>query len=199
MKERAAMHKILLLLGLLHRRPYYGYELHRVVRAHGELYADLKKGNLYYLLERLAEEGDLQVQTEGGARGVRGERLIYSLTEQGRTHFETLLRETLLTYEPGSPSGGAAIVFLTQLPPHEGLRLLEKRRALVMARRAQVVAEPGDPSTCGPLVSLANDRLIGLIDAELAWIDRSLAYLREHGWTQEPGHASCPPAMQDGQ
>lgn len=193
------MHKILLLLGLLRRRPYYGYELHRVVRAHGELYTDLKKGNLYYLLDRLAREGDLQVQTEGGARGARGERFIYKLTEQGRSRFETLLRETLLTYEPGSLAVGAAIVFLTQLPPAEGLTLLEKRYDLVMARRVQAIAEQGDSSICGPLVSLADDHLIGLIDAELAWIDRSLTSLREQGWIQPPGDHSCLSTAQDGE
>ena len=40
------MHKVLLLLGLLLQGPRYGYELHQIVRAHGELYADLKKSNL---------------------------------------------------------------------------------------------------------------------------------------------------------
>ena len=44
------MHKSLLILGLLVHRPLHGYELHRIVRAHGELYTDLKKANLYYLL-----------------------------------------------------------------------------------------------------------------------------------------------------
>ncbi len=89
------MHKILLLLGLLLRRPLHGYELHRIVRAHGELYADLKKGNLYYLLDRLAAEGYLKVQAEPGTRGARGERVIYELTDQGRARFKTLLREVL--------------------------------------------------------------------------------------------------------
>src|SRR5207248_1585495 len=94
------MHKILLLLGLLRREPLYGYELHRIVRAHGELYSDLKKGNLYYLLERLAADGYLQVEVEPGARGARGERVIYSITEKGRARFDALLCEILLTYEP---------------------------------------------------------------------------------------------------
>lgn len=192
------MHKILLLLGLLLRRPCYGYELYRVVRAHGELYTDLKKGNLYYLLDHLAKKGDLQVQAEAGARGARGERLIYSLTEQGRARFAALLRKTLLTYEPGSSAVGAAIVFLTQIPPAEGLTLLEQRHALVMTRRTQLIEAQCDEVICGPLVSLANDRLIGLFDAELTWIDRSLAYLRTHGWTQQQACSPCTPGMDEG-
>src|SRR5713226_7824384 len=94
------MHKLLLLLGLLRQGPLYGYELHRIVRAHGELYTDLKKANLYYLLDRLARDGYLDVQVEPGARGPRGERIIYTITAKGREYFEHLLRGVLRTYEP---------------------------------------------------------------------------------------------------
>ena len=65
------MHKELLLLGLLQSGHNTGYELHRIVTAHGELYTDLKKGNVYYLLERLAADGALTVTAEPGARGPR--------------------------------------------------------------------------------------------------------------------------------
>ncbi len=37
------MHKALLILGLLQGGPKTGYDLNRIVRAHGELYTDLKK------------------------------------------------------------------------------------------------------------------------------------------------------------
>jgi DNA-binding PadR family transcriptional regulator len=47
---------------MLFRRPFHGYELYQIIRAHGELYADPKKANLYYLLDRLAKKGDLVVQ-----------------------------------------------------------------------------------------------------------------------------------------
>lgn len=179
------MHKILLLLGLLLHRPLYGYELHQIVRAHGELYADLKKANLYYLLERLASEGYLHMETEGGTRGARGERLVYEITEQGRAKFVTLLREILHTYEPVHTGIETAVVFLQQLPPTEGLRLLEERRQIVAERRATIAAELGDQQKSGPLVYIAGDHLLSLMDAELAWIDRSLRYLDENGWAQK--------------
>lgn len=180
------MHKVLLLLGLLLQGPRYGYELHQIVRAHGELYADLKKANLYYLLDRLAAEGYLRVQAEAGTRGNRGERLIYTLTDQGREHFHTLLHEILLSYETVHTSIGTAVVFLSYLPPAEGLRLLEERRRVVAERREVVAAELDDPAASNPLVRVASDHLLSLIDAELAWIDRSLTYLREIGWANAP-------------
>jgi DNA-binding PadR family transcriptional regulator len=171
------MHKVLLILGLLLRGPLHGYELYRIIEAHGELYADLKKANLYYLLDRLASEGDLGVEIESGARGPRRERLVYTLTDQGREHFLKLLREILLTYEVIHTSIGTAIVFLSHLPLTEGIELLEERRRIIANRRAQFPPQP--PADAAPLVRISIDHMVSLIDAELAWIDRSLAYLRD--------------------
>lgn len=180
------MHKILLLLGLLQRGPLYGYELHRIVRTHGELYADLKKANLYYLLERLASEGYLSVHTEEGARGARGERLVYELTDQGRTHFKALLRETILTYEPAHTGVDTAVVFLASLPRAESLQLLMERRNIVAARRDVVAQDLAVVAESSPLFHIASDHLLSLIDVEVAWIDRSLAYLIDAHWTNTP-------------
>ncbi|HLI91259.1 MAG TPA: PadR family transcriptional regulator [Ktedonobacteraceae bacterium] len=171
------MHKILLLLGLLRRRPKYGYELHQVIQAHGELYSDLKKANLYYLLDRLAKDGYLRVQVEPGTRGARGERLIYEITDQGRERFDELLREVLLTYEPVHTGVETAIIFLAQAAPSEAIALLIRRRQIVAERRAKVAAELDAMEDGGPMVQIASDHLLSLIDAELAWIDRSVTYL----------------------
>src|SRR5215469_817490 len=93
------MHKELHLLGLLLLGPKTGYQLHRITEAHGELYTDLKKGNVYYLLDRLAKSGALEVTAEAGAPGPRRERLIYAITDHGRQRFHELLRAVLRTYE----------------------------------------------------------------------------------------------------
>jgi DNA-binding PadR family transcriptional regulator len=180
------MHKVLLLLGLLLQGPRYGYELHQIVRAHGELYADLKKSNLYYLLERLASEGYLSVRAEEGTRGARGERLIYELTDQGRTRFNEVLREVILTYEPTHTGVDTAVMFLATLPHTEGMHLLMERRRVVGARRETVAKELAVGAEDEPLLHVASDHLLSLIDSELAWLDRSLIYLRDTGWANAP-------------
>ena len=176
------MHKTLLLLGLLRNGPRTGYDLHRIIESHGELYADLKKANIYYLLDRLARDGYLDVQTEAGARGPRGERLIYSLNDRGRAHFHELLEQVLRSYEPVPSSIGAAIVFLPHLPPGAAVRLLEERRERVSRRRAEVAAQASG-AVCDTLTGLAMDHLLALIDADLAWTDRALARLRDNAET----------------
>jgi DNA-binding PadR family transcriptional regulator len=180
------MHKVLLLLGLLLQGPRHGYELHQIVRAHGELYADLKKSNLYYLLERLATEGFLSMRAEEGTRGARGERLIYELTDQGRKRFTELLREVILTYEPAHTGVDTAVMFLATLPSAESLHLLMERRGVVGARREAVAKELAAGAAGGPLMHVASDHLLSLIDAELAWLDRSVTYLRDIGWANAP-------------
>jgi len=173
------MHKELLLLGLLQSGPKTGYDLHRVVVAHGELYTDLKKGNVYYLLERMADAGYLQVEAESGARGPRRERLIYSLTEQGRQRFTELLREVVRTYELAHTGVEVGMVFLPSLEPEESIPLLEERRCAVIARRSLVADET---LTSDPLhKKLAHSHLLSMMDAELAWIDRAIQGIR---WCQ---------------
>jgi DNA-binding PadR family transcriptional regulator len=166
------MHKELHILGLLLNGPKTGYQLHRIVVAHGELFTDLKKGNLYYLLERLAQDGALTVTAEGGARGPRRERLVYTLTDAGRERFHTLLRDVIRTYEPPHTGVEVGMMFLPRLDPHEVIHLLEERREAVLARRT--VVEPDATSADQLHERLAQDHLLSLMDAELAWIDRTL-------------------------
>jgi DNA-binding PadR family transcriptional regulator len=149
------------------------------VRAHGEFYADLKKANLYYLLERLTGEGCLEVQAEPGARGPRRERLVYSLTERGKERFGELLRDVLREYTPIHSGVEIAILFLARVPAAEAITLLEQRRATVAARRSQVVLDLGDFAAHGNLQRIAADHLLSQIDGELAWADRALAQLRD--------------------
>ncbi len=176
------MYKALIILGLLRDGPRSGYNLHQAVRAHGELYADLKKGNLYYLLDRLAADGYLDVRVEQGARGPRGERLIYSVTAAGEQRFLDLLRDELRSYDPAHTGVGVAIVFLAQLTPHEAITLLTERLRAVQRRQMAVAAEFDGIPARGPLLAIAADHLLGQIDAEIAWIERSLAALRDLGW-----------------
>ncbi|HEY7833578.1 MAG TPA: PadR family transcriptional regulator [Ktedonobacterales bacterium] len=176
------MHKELHLLGLLLSGPKTGYQLHRITEAHGELYTDLKKGNVYYLLDRLAQRGALEVTAEGGAPGPRRERLVYAITDAGRQRFQDLLRVVLRTYDLPHTGIEVGMVFLRYLETPEVTRLLTERRQAVLDRRAAVERETRDADRGDhEHVNLAQDHLLSLIDAEMAWIDRTIARLQRHG------------------
>jgi DNA-binding PadR family transcriptional regulator len=192
------MHKVLLLLGLLRQGPLSGYDLHRIVRAHGELYTDLKKGNVYYLLDRLAVDGYLHAETAPGAGGPRGERLLYSLTDRGAARFEELLRAVLRSYDTVHTGVDVAIVFLAQLPHAEALALLEERRQAIETRRAQVATELGDLAALPPLERIVAYHLLSLMDTERAWVDRALAELRQSRWAEAPSSHVTPTGQAHG-
>jgi DNA-binding PadR family transcriptional regulator len=175
-----------MLLGLLQRQSLHGYELNRIVRAHGELYADLKKANVYYLLDRLAHEGFVEVTAESGARGNRGERLVYTRTEQGAVRFAELLRAVLADFSPTHTGLDVAVLYLNQLPHSEAIAILQARRAAIAARRELVADEFTDLASRPLPARLAVDHLLSTIDAELAWTERALSQLREAGWGSAP-------------
>jgi DNA-binding PadR family transcriptional regulator len=170
------MHKELHLLGLLQSGPKSGYQLHRITEAHGELYTDLKKGNVYYLLDRLARSGALEVTAEAGAPGPRRERLVYAMTDRGRERFHELLRHVLRTYEVPHTGVEVGMVFLPYLDVVQATQLLTERRTAVLERRAVVQREMR--SSNHGHVSLAQDHLLSLIDAELSWIERTMEHLQ---------------------
>jgi DNA-binding PadR family transcriptional regulator len=171
-------HKRLLLLGLLREGPRHGYELNQIVRAHGTIYADLGRANIYYLLDRMAGEGLVDMEEVAGSRGSRGARLVYRITTTGRKRFTDLLRSELTAYDPIHPGVDVAIVLAGSLPHPETIDLLRRRREVVAARQAEITAELGAVPADAVLPRIASDHLRSLIDAELAWIDRSLTTLK---------------------
>jgi DNA-binding PadR family transcriptional regulator len=170
-------HKLLLLLGLLRDGPRHGYELNRIVRAHGALYADLGRANIYYLLDQMAAKGLASATPEAGAPGNRGLRLKYRLTASGHRHFGELLRAEMLTFNPPHTGVDVAVVLLTALPEHEAIILLRERQTIVAARRSEIAAELAQVSRQGIYARIAADHLLSLIEAELNWIERSLRAL----------------------
>lgn len=184
------MHKELLVLGLLQGGPRTGYEVHQIVLEHGELYTDLKKGNVYYLLERLASVGLLQVQREQGAPGPLRERHIYTLTDQGRKRFSEILRNVVRTFDLMHTGVEVGMVFLPYLPRDDALRLLEERRQAIIARRGLVGYEA---QAAEPLhEQLAREHLVIILEAELAWTEQALLRLRNDSATDTTTALSCP-------
>ncbi len=178
--------KTLMVLGLLKSGPKHGYELHRIVVAHGSLYADFKKPTLYHLLHRLELQGAVQLHSESGARGPRGERLVFELTPKGEALFRRLLRSALSSYDAAHTTFEVAAAFMALLPAAEAQTLIRRRRDAVRARRAEVTAEmeliAAQPQGARLAArQLAADHALSLMDAEIAWIDRAIRHLASGG------------------
>jgi len=180
-----------MVLGLLKAGAKHGYELHRIVTAHGSLYSDFKKPTLYHLLHRLALQGVVRVRSEGGARGPRGERLVFALAPKGEALFKKLLRAALASYDAGHTGFEVATAFLGWLPDSEAQQLLRNRRAVVRARRAELATEiksvPTQPAPRHAMArQLAVDHSLMLMDAEIAWADRAIRQIGDGQCSTRP-------------
>jgi DNA-binding PadR family transcriptional regulator len=181
--------RMLMVLGVLHAGCRHGYDLHRILVAHGTVYADFKKPTLYHLLARLAEQGAVDLKSEPGARGPRGERLVYSITAGGRALFQQLLRSVLGSYDESNAGFQVAAGFLAWIPAREAQALLRKRYAGLSARRVAMRAEidqhlgllQGSTMTEQQAISrfLSADHLLSMMDAELAWMEKTIKFLEQ--------------------
>lgn len=178
---------MLMVLGVLHTGARHGYELHRILVAHGTVYADFKKPTLYHLLARLAGQGVVDCRSEAGARGPRGERLVYSITARGRTVFQALLRAVLGGHDENGAGFQVAAGFLAWIPAHEAQALLRKRCIGLRSRQEEMRGAvdqhlelmQGGAMTEQQATSrfLSADHLLSMMDAELAWMERTIEFL----------------------
>jgi DNA-binding PadR family transcriptional regulator len=179
--------RLLMVLGVLHAGARHGYELHRILVAHGTVYADLKKPTLYHLLARLAGQGVVDLKSEAGARGPRGERLVYSITARGKALFQELLRAVLGTYDESGAGFQVAAGFLAWIPAREAQALLSKRCAGLRSRQAEMrqaidqhlalVQNGAMTEQQATSRFLSADHLLAMMDAELAWMEKTIEFL----------------------
>ena len=181
------MYKQVMLLGLLLEKPMYGQQIREVIERHHNLFADfIKKPTIYYQLERLTQDGYLQVRREtveapgtGAAHDELAlrERDVYYITETGRRHFNYLLREALSTYTPGLNEMEACLFFLQNLDPGEAIILLKERYELVARDRAVLIQQMQELGYHDDAHNLVNDHKLALLEAELNWLARTIVHL----------------------
>lgn len=174
------MHKELMILGLVRREPFHGYDLFRIIRLHGVLFAELKKANLYYLLARMERNGYITADSERPTRGARGERVRYSITDAGREQFLTLLRESALDYSSNAVS--TALVFIASLPRDEAISLLEQRSQRIATRLTEFETQMGEVKERSPLAQLATTRMLDHILVEQVWTRTAIEAVEAMRW-----------------
>ena len=188
----------LALLGLLDEGDLHGYEIRRRVRAQIGLIANISYGSLYPALAKLEKAGDVGV-IEGpedaadllpstgsltgeraasrtrrftGAKSRRSKK-VYRITEQGRTHFATLLAA------PGGAEDAKAFglrwSFARHLDAQARLNLLERRRAQLLNQMDEVEPAPELDRYARSVVDHAADG----VARDIHWLDELIAAERD--------------------
>jgi len=152
----------LLLLGLLRRREMHGYQLSEFLETHLGMFFDLKKATAYNLLGKMEKVGWVTSREE--KEGRRPVRRVFSITPEGESIFQDLLRRVLPQYEYPAFAANVPILFLDALPPGEKRDLLKERRGEVEDRLTAL--ETHMDHVAHPLL----DHRRRILQAELDWL-----------------------------
>ena len=163
----------LLLLGLLMRQEMHGYELNHFLEHRLDSLFALNRSTAYFLLDRLAQRGLVEAELE--REGRRPERRVYRLTSDGKSTFQSALREHLADYKPGRYPDEVGLLFLAMLPVQEQRSLLQEKLKAVRERQGWAderrIAHEGSPARW-----MLSHRVAHL-QAEEQWLQRTLAEL----------------------
>jgi DNA-binding PadR family transcriptional regulator len=163
------MDRQLLLLGLLRRQEMHGYQINEFIEEKMHFCINLKKSTAYYVLDKLAQEG--YVEVEHAQEGNRPPRRVYHITQAGEAYFTELLRENLSDYTPTYYPADIGLAFINQLPPPEITSCLKLKRDKIQTELENLHQVPGHT---GPLLHVLK-RNRRLLQAELDWLDDLLA------------------------
>jgi DNA-binding PadR family transcriptional regulator len=128
----------LAVLECLHESPRHPYDIHQTMQEH-EVWrlVKLTTGSLYHTIERLADDGLIEV-VETSRAGKRPERTTYRVTEAGRDAFAARLRAMLADPATEYPQYPVAVGFLHELEREDALFQLRRR---TIALEAQIAAD----------------------------------------------------------
>lgn len=167
------MQRELLLLGLLRRGDMHGYRLHEFIQNNLASCTDLKKPTAYNLLEKMVNWGWLEASRQNDPSNKRPPKRVYTITEEGESTFQRLLRENLATFHEVVFTDDIGLAFLDALSPDEAHTLLEQRRSHI---EMELSVLDGVPEHNGSMGLVIEHRIIHL-KSELQWIDTVLMRL----------------------
>ncbi|MHB8333129.1 MAG: helix-turn-helix transcriptional regulator, partial [Candidatus Dormibacteria bacterium] len=167
----------LVLLGLVAERARHGYELEAVIAKRGvREWTALGFSSIYYVLNKLESRGLVSSERPGGQE--KGRR-TYTLTSAGlaacvegtRATLERvpLMRAPVLVGMANSP----------MLPPGQIAESLRRRRDGVAGRIESIRAARAGQEPLETFVGAIFDHGIGMLQAELSWIENTLSTLKE--------------------
>lgn len=160
----------LAILSVIIERPMHRYEIASKLRERGkDQDMDIKWGSLYTVVQNMVKAGFLE--PVGSEReGSRPERVIYRITDAGRTEMSDWTRELIATPVLGRDAFTAGLSVIGALSPDEVIELLATRIAALEAIIAGVRRElDGLAGTLPRLFVIETEYGLAMLEAEAAW------------------------------
>ena len=172
------MERQLLLLGVLRAQKMHGYQLNEFLERRYDFITDLKPSTAYYLLDKLATDGYVQMHYE--QVGKRPRRRVYEITPKGEAYFFELLQANLSGRTAPVYADEVGLAYINEISNAAAHDHLAQKRALVQAELDHLSAVNERLLTSsGRQIHRALDHHLALVRAELVWLDNLLAELSE--------------------
>jgi DNA-binding PadR family transcriptional regulator len=156
-------------LGLLTRHPYYGYELKREAEQLLGRGADLNPGQLYPLLRKLAEQK--LIVGERIEQEDRPDKRVFTLTSEGAGDLADWLDEPVQAQAGRTPLFLRFMV-LTCVRPEARADFLQRQRRALLGVIGELVADRDAHRDCDDLATRAlREATILHAEADLKWLD----------------------------
>jgi DNA-binding PadR family transcriptional regulator len=165
------------IITLLAEKPRHGYELEQVIEERGmREWTDIGFSSIYHILNKLEKNGWVSVKREESATRGPGKK-VYTLTPAGTAIWLDSSLEMLKHPAKSNSSLDLGLANLPGLPQRDVIDALTERRSVVM----QIIKHVSDRSqTDGNQVlhvQIMFDHSLSLLQAELDWLDRTIARL----------------------
>lgn len=150
--------RLLVLGSMLRRGVSHGYGVYNDLTSwRAETWTNVKPGSIYHALEKLEAQGLTRAEASENHVKLGPSRTEYSVTEQGKAEFESLLRSALQSFEIQTFAVG--IAFMDMLPRGEVIRLLSDRASALkesasFLRTLPAEEMPSEPSKHPELTGL---------------------------------------------
>jgi DNA-binding PadR family transcriptional regulator len=181
----------LAILGLVHERERYGYEIEAVIEERGmREWTAIGFSSIYYLLKKLEREGLVRSRLEEGERGAA--RKVYQETERGRAQLQAETVARLSELRPSPSPFLLGIANAPGLPLEEVIAALESYRKELMSRLGRVNTAwiRQGKGRLPPLVEAIFDYNTAMLRAEDAWVGDLIARLRQAEGKKVPARPS---------
>ena len=162
----------IILLGMLTEAPRNAYEINKIIeQRRTRTWLKISSAAVYRNLRRLHEEGYLEAYTTRD--GLKPHKTVFSLTTDGRSHFERLLEEAAQSPVSLHFDFDAWVAHIHHLPPKRAIELLgglADQLTEIRDELAVVAHYRGDELPVGAAA---------LVELRLRVIDMSLEWIRE--------------------
>jgi DNA-binding PadR family transcriptional regulator len=165
----------LILLGMLTREPMHAYRMQKLIREWGKdkVVNVRRPASVYQTIDRLLRLGLIRIRETVQSES-HPDRIVYEITEDGRSTATAWLREMLTAVGSDFPDFPAAVSVLVMLTPRDAQKQLEIRAVAVRNALEKLQAEKQAAGDLPRLFLLEDAYRTALLDAELIWLQATI-------------------------